>query len=309
MPQAQCFCTRAKPWLGATESIIHDYLSRVSDLQPRHSRWPLGVVTGTLVGLLVGYLHGRRQDALRTMARIGGKTEAAATAGASVFAPDHSAAHAASLAALATHLQQQQENERSQLARELHDELGSLLTAAKLDVARLKSRLGHGSDETALRIQHLTDTLNSGIALKRRIIEDLRPSSLSNLGLVAAIEILAREFSDRSGVTVDTDLERVTLPELAQLTVYRLVQEALSNIDRHAAADMVSITIQEFPQRTVITVRDDGRGFDSQLPHGATHGLLAMRHRVESAGGQLNVRSKPDAGTTISATLPKQSAK
>jgi hypothetical protein len=91
------------------------------------------------------------------------------------------------------------EEERGHLARELHDELGALLTAAKLDVARLKSRLGDQPPEVGQRLQHLTETLNSGIALKRRIIEDLRPSSLSNLGLTASLEILAREFSERSG--------------------------------------------------------------------------------------------------------------
>ena len=105
----------------------------------------------------------------------------------------------ASLAELATHLQDVRETERGYLARELHDELGSLLTAAKLDVARLKSRLADTPD-AAQRLQHLTELLNSGIALKRRIIEDLRPSSLSNLGLVASLEILGREFGDASGM-------------------------------------------------------------------------------------------------------------
>jgi len=100
----------------------------------------------------------------------------------------------ASLAELATHLQQVREQERGHLARELHDELGALLTAAKLDVARLRSRLGDDAPDTAQRLQHLVETLNRGIALKRRIIEDLRPSSLANLGLAASLEILVRDF-------------------------------------------------------------------------------------------------------------------
>ncbi|HNZ91728.1 MAG TPA: CHASE3 domain-containing protein, partial [Acidovorax sp.] len=93
----------------------------------------------------------------------------------------------ASLSELASHLQQVREDERGYLARELHDELGALLTAAKLDVARLKSKIDHQAPDIAERLRHLTETLNSGIALKRRIIEDLRPSSLSNLGLTAAL--------------------------------------------------------------------------------------------------------------------------
>ena len=105
------------------------------------------------------------------------------------------AARTAQLKELAQHLQTIREDERSRLARELHDELGALLTAAKLDVARLKSRLGSDATaDAAERLAHLNETLNGGIALKRRIIEDLRPSSLSNLGLVAALEILLREF-------------------------------------------------------------------------------------------------------------------
>ncbi len=109
---------------------------------------------------------------------------------------------------LAQHLQTIREDERSRLARELHDELGALLTAAKLDVARLKSRLGASASADATeRLAHLNESLNGGIALKRRIIEDLRPSSLSNLGLVAALEILLREFAGRSEIKVIDRLE------------------------------------------------------------------------------------------------------
>ena len=113
------------------------------------------------------------------------------------------AARTAQLRELAQHLQTIREDERSRLARELHDELGALLTAAKLDVARLKSRLGASASADATeRLAHLNEALNGGIALKRRIIEDLRPSSLSNLGLVAALEILLREFAARSEIKV-----------------------------------------------------------------------------------------------------------
>ncbi|MFS2076832.1 histidine kinase, partial [Curtobacterium sp. CT11-133] len=91
--------------------------------------------------------------------------------------------------------------EREHLARELHDELGALLTAAKLDITRIKARLSGENGDLPARIEHLIETLNSGIALKRRIIEDLRPSSLSNLGLLPALEILTREFAQRSGLS------------------------------------------------------------------------------------------------------------
>lgn len=211
----------------------------------------------------------------------------------------------ASLAELATHLQEVRERERGHLARELHDELGALLTAAKLDVARLKSRLGADSPDAQQRIQHLTDTLNSGIALKRRIIEDLRPSSLTNLGLVTSLEILAREFGERSVLSVTTSLEPVELDEAAQLTVYRLVQESLTNIGKYARAQQVHVSVQNYGSHVTVEVEDDGQGFDtSRTAPAASHGLAGMRHRVEAAGGRLAIHSTAGQGTRISATLP-----
>jgi signal transduction histidine kinase len=210
-----------------------------------------------------------------------------------------------SLAALATHLQQVREEERGHLARELHDELGSLLTAAKLDVARLKSRQANASPEAAERLQHLTDTLNTGIALSRRIIEDLRPSSLSHLGLVASLEILAQEFGERAGLTVTTDLEAVELGGAAQLTIYRLLQESLTNIGKYAQAQHVTISLQNFDSYISVEVKDDGKGFDTTQARLSSHGLIGMRHRVEASGGRLTVTSRIGRGTCISAVLPK----
>jgi signal transduction histidine kinase len=214
----------------------------------------------------------------------------------------------ASLAQLATHLQQVREEERGHLARELHDELGALLTAAKLDVARLKSRLGQPGPEVAERMQHLTETLNSGIALKRRIIEDLRPSSLANLGLTPSLEILAREFSERSGVEVATSLEPVELDESAQLTVYRIVQESLTNVGKYAEAAQVDVSVRDYSNHVEVEIRDNGKGFDVRAMPPSTHGLAGMRHRVEAAGGRLHVSSQPGNGTRIMATLPKAAA-
>jgi signal transduction histidine kinase len=211
----------------------------------------------------------------------------------------------ANLAELATHLQNVREDERGHLARELHDELGALLTAAKLDVARLKSRLGNQMPEASDRLTHLTNTLNSGIALKRRIVEDLRPSSLSHLGLVASLEILAREFEERSGLGIVTDLEAVEIGGAAQLTVYRLVQESLTNIAKYAEAKHAVVSLQNLDDQVTIEVHDDGKGFDLDKVTSTSHGLSGMRHRVEAAGGRLTVESKPGGGTCIFALLPK----
>lgn len=211
----------------------------------------------------------------------------------------------ADLGELATHLQNVREDERGHLARELHDELGALLTAAKLDVARLKSRLGPTEPEAIERLTHLTTTLNSGIALKRRIIEDLRPSSLSHLGLVASLEILAREFEAGADLSITTDLEHVDLGGSTQLTVYRLVQESLTNIGKYAQATQIVISLRSVDSYVKAEVHDNGNGFDSTAVGPGSHGLSGMRHRVEAAGGRLTVTTKPQAGTKITATLPK----
>jgi signal transduction histidine kinase len=214
----------------------------------------------------------------------------------------------ANLAELATHLQNVREDERGHLARELHDELGALLTAAKLDVARIKSRLAGNMPEASERLAHLTHTLNSGIALKRRIVEDLRPSSLSHLGLVASLEILAREFAERSGLDITVDLEQVDLGGSAQLTVYRLVQESLTNIAKYAEAQQAVISLQNMDSFITIEVHDNGKGFDTDSVATTSHGLAGMRHRVEAAGGRLSVDSARGRGTRISAVLPKVAA-
>lgn len=209
------------------------------------------------------------------------------------------------LGALATHLQHVREEERGHLARELHDELGSLLTAAKLDVTRLRSKLDAGSPEAADRLQHLTATLNSGIALSRRIIEDLRPSSLANLGLAPSLEILAREFEDRSGLRVTIEQEPAELPPSSQLTVYRLIQESLTNIGKYADAQNVTINLQSFSNYVTVDVSDDGKGFKQADVRPTAHGLIGMKHRVEVAGGRLHIVSVPGQGTRVSAVLPK----
>lgn len=210
------------------------------------------------------------------------------------------------LTELARHLQTAREDERSRLARDLHDELGALLTAAKLDVARLKSRLPDASPEVVTRMSHLTETLNSGIAMKRRIVEDLRPSSLSNLGLVAALEILAREFGEASGLQVNTDLSAVNLSSSAELTTYRLVQEATTNIAKYAKAQSVTIRVAKHADGVEVSVTDDGIGFNpGQQHHSSAHGLLGMRFRVESEGGRMLLTTAPGEGTSIRAVLPE----
>ena len=260
----------------------------------------LGIALVTVAALLAFWLYLRQTTALRAA----GERQHLALERERDLLERQVSERTASLAELATHLQQVREDERGHLARELHDELGALLTAAKLDVARLKSRLHSQPNEVSQRLQHLTETLNSGIALKRRIIEDLRPSSLANLGLTASLEILAREFSERSGVDVDTSLEPVELDDANQLTVYRLVQESLTNIAKYAQASHAQIEVRAYPNHVDVSVRDDGKGFNAAGIRPSTHGLAGMRHRVEAAGGRFKVDTHPGSGTRVAAILP-----
>ena len=261
----------------------------------------IGIATVTAIGLLAFYMYLRQA---RTLQQISQREQ-------DVLEHERERLEGlvrertASLSELASHLQQVREDERGFLARELHDELGALLTSAKLDVARLKSKIDHQAPDIAERLKHLNETLNSGIALKRRIIEDLRPSSLSNLGLTAALEILTREHAEGAGIEVETNLEAVELTEATQLTVYRLVQEALTNISKYAKAKKVLVTVHGYPTHAAVQVRDDGAGFDPAGVGPTSHGLAGMRHRVEAAGGRLTITSSPDSGTLISAVLPK----
>jgi len=259
----------------------------------------LGIALVALAGLFAFWLYLRQTHALR----LAGERQQEALQHERNALEAEVTERTATLAELATHLQDVRESERGFLARELHDELGSLLTAAKLDVARLKSRLADSPDASQ-RLQHLTELLNSGIALKRRIIEDLRPSSLSNLGLVASLEILGREFADRSGISVEMALEPVTLDESRQLTVYRMVQECLTNIGKYAQATEATIVLKNYDNHVIVEVSDNGKGFDVNNVRPTTHGLAGMRHRVQAADGKLTVASTVGQGTRLSAMLP-----
>ncbi|PIF19142.1 signal transduction histidine kinase [Acidovorax sp. 30] len=260
----------------------------------------IGIATVTAIGLLAFYMYLRQTQAVQTVNLREQEVLERERDRLEGLVRDRTA----TLSELANHLQQVREEERGHLARELHDELGALLTAAKLDVARLKSKIDATAPDIAERLKHLTETLNSGIALKRRIIEDLRPSSLSNLGLTAALEILTREYAERAGIEVETSLEAVQLPDAAQLTVYRMVQEALTNIGKYAKASKVLVSVHGYPTHVAVQVRDDGVGFDPGTVRPTSHGLAGMRHRVEAAGGRLTLTSRPGNGTLLSAVLP-----
>ncbi len=211
----------------------------------------------------------------------------------------------AEITEMANHLVHAREDERAMVARELHDELGGLFTAVKLDFARLR-RMPDMPEQANERMLAIQSRLNEGIALKRRIIEHLRPSALDQLGLLPALEILCNDMAEVIGVPVQADLETVAVKKNAELTLYRVAQEALTNIGKYAHCSRVQLTLKQVGPWTQLTVRDNGRGFLlAEVGHGH-HGLLGMRVRLESHGGRLVVESAPGRGTTLSAEVPAE---
>ena len=208
------------------------------------------------------------------------------------------------LAELNRYLQDVRENERGNLARSLHDELGALLTAAKLDLARLRRAMPSPTPEASDRLNHLASTIDLGIDLKRRVIEDLMPSALHNLGLRTALEILAAEFSQRTGVHTLLEVQDTELDVSGRNAVFQLVQESLANVEQHAAAQQVRLGVQVSEGEVAVQVQDDGRGFNCEEVGGAGHIWKNLRHRIEALGGTLSVASAPGRGTEVAATMP-----
>jgi signal transduction histidine kinase len=257
-----------------------------------------GVAMLTLISLFALYMVLRQTLMLQRVAQDHSDTLEATVA-----------QRTAELLELTHHLQTAREDERSRLARDLHDELGALLTSAKLDAARIRARLvTAGQPEVLERLAHLVSSLDSVITLKRRITEDLRPSALTHLGLVSTLQMLADDFAQASGLRVHCTLAPVRLAAPAELMVYRLVQEGINNISKHAKAGQVWLGLQETGGQVELTLCDDGVGFDMQSPGRTTHGLLGMRYRVQAEHGSLQLRSAPGAGTLISVRLPLAAA-
>jgi len=212
------------------------------------------------------------------------------------------------LEALAWHLQSVSENEKTELARELHDELGSILTASKMDVAWVTNKLKNMEPAMAEKLGRALANLDQGIALKRRIIEDMRPTVLANFGLVTALRTLADETAQRTGWTLDLALpdDDIKLGEEVEIALFRVAQESLTNAAKYARASRVSIALALDDERVSMHIADDGVGIRPQdLQRTHTHGLLGMRQRVSARGGRIEIQRREPHGTDIRVTMPR----
>jgi signal transduction histidine kinase len=212
----------------------------------------------------------------------------------------------AELSELSSYLQSLGEEEKSKLARELHDELGGILVSAKMDVAWVREQLEGHEQEAEKRLDRTMALLDEGVTVKRRIIEELRPTLLDNLGLGAALDWLAADVCRRAGLEyelrVPADEE---LPSRISLALFRIVQEALTNAVKHAQARHVTIEIMRDQRELTLLVSDDGVGVEPQMLRSAlSHGILGMRQRVRALAGEFSIRGRPGRGTTIEVRVP-----
>jgi len=211
---------------------------------------------------------------------------------------------------LSAELLSAQENERRKISRELHDEVGQVLSAIMLGLGNLRSAIENKDNEEALsQLQLVQDMTQRNASVVRNISLLLRPTMLDDLGLLPALKWLAREVSRTSGIQVDVVAERApeelpeNLPEEHRTCVYRVVQEAVHNASRHSAAHHIRIYLQQTAEgRLRVSVQDDGKGFE---PFGATGmGILGMEERILHLGGTMGLDSQPGGGTIISFELP-----
>lgn len=204
-------------------------------------------------------------------------------------------------------LQLIREDERGRVARTLHDELGAILTAAKLDMARLRRLVERQQPAQALvRLDHLTDTLDQGIHLKRRIMEELMPSALHNFGLREAVEILAEEFSANTGFSIDLALQEVAASERSRVLAYRWIESALADIQQHTPVSSVQISLKALPGDMLqVSVSDDGdTASTTMLVQSQDDAAINLRHRIEGLGGSVVVKIVPGHGSVRMATVP-----
>jgi signal transduction histidine kinase len=209
------------------------------------------------------------------------------------------------LRALSRRLLEVQEAERRHLARELHDEVGQQLTCLRLALQQIEARGPGPAGEAWREALGLLDTLLERV---RALSGDLRPALLDQLGLLPALQSLLERFAKQSGLRVDfthSGLER-RFPGAIETVAYRIVQEGLTNIARHAGVAEASVHVRAGPDALVVRVQDRGAGFDapSALASGSTSGLAGMQERVRLAGGGLTIDATPGRGTRLTAQLP-----
>ncbi len=206
-------------------------------------------------------------------------------------------------------LESVREEERTRISRELHDELGQQLTALRMDVSWLASRLSPDQPGLVEKLNSMKATIDATVRSVRRISAELRPLVLNELGLVAATEWLVQDFAARSGIKTELDLDldehTLALDDRLATAMFRVLQESLTNVARHANASRVNVVLSGANGALVLKVQDDGKGIaPGEERKSGSFGLLGMRERMQALGGQVTLRSSPGEGTTVEVSVP-----
>ena len=215
------------------------------------------------------------------------------------------------LRALSAHLQSVREEERTRIAREIHDELGQALTGLKMDLSFVQSGVGKAADPGLARLVERTTSMSrlidSTIQTVRRIATQLRPGILDDLGLVAALEWQAQDFQSRTGIVCrfKSDLEHLDLDRDRSTAAFRIFQETLTNIARHSGANAVDVNLRHSDGEVVLHVMDNGKGIlEADISGGGSLGILGMRERAHELGGELKIDGDQGKGTTVTLRIP-----
>jgi two-component system sensor histidine kinase UhpB len=214
------------------------------------------------------------------------------------------------LRALSRHLQSVREEEKARIAREVHDELGATLTALKIDLGYVAERLPTNGATLREKCQSMSRLVDTAVVATRKIVSDLRPSLLDDLGLAAALAWQAGEYRKHANlrITVETPDPDVEIERDAALTLFRIFQEALTNVARHAKASEVAVTLSESATGHALTIRDNGAGItEDAMAKPSSHGIRGMRERARALGGDLQLSSRAGEGTTLVVTIPRHS--
>ncbi len=210
---------------------------------------------------------------------------------------------------LSAHLQSVREEERSNIAREIHDELGNQLTGLKLDLSMLQSELSESDATTVLvsKVEQMSEKVSETISAVRKISSDLRPSILDDLGLVTALKWYAEQFEKRFNITCQMDLNELqtNLSKEANTAVFRIFQESLTNVMRHAQASIVRVKLFESDDSLIMQLTDDGIGIsDKRKYNSSSLGLLGMAERAAMLNGTFNIENNSGEGTTVTISIP-----
>ena len=212
------------------------------------------------------------------------------------------------LRTLAARLQAVREEERARLAREIHDELSGSLTTLKMDLSLLPDRAAKDRNLFLEKLTSMSVLIDDTLARVHKIVTELRPVVLDKVGLVAAIEWQASEFQERLGIACETHLpaEEILSDSDRSTAVFRILQEALTNVMRHANATKVVVDLRSEAESLILSVRDNGKGIDPKViyAHNST-GLLGMRERALSLGGVTRITTLPEGGTLVSVRIPQ----